>query len=102
MSRSAEIIAGSPDLKRLYADGFELSIKEALLLVSSVPYATAARTVARGVLIIPLTLATDVTAGKPPDHVAFFAGDKPHYADGTPIAGIVNEQGTFKLADGIV
>jgi hypothetical protein len=102
MSQSAEIIAASSDLKRLHEDGFELSIKRAHLLVSSVPYVTASRTVARGVLIFPLTMASDTTAGTPLDHVAFFAGDQPHYADGTPIAGIVNEQGTIKLAEGIV
>ena len=102
MAQSAEIIAASPDLKRLHDEGFELSIKHAHLLVSSVPYATAARTVARGVLIFPLTMATDTTAGKPPNHEAFFAGDQPHYVDGTPIAGIVNKAETIKLADGIV
>jgi hypothetical protein len=102
MAQSREIIAASADLKRLHDDGFELSIREAHLLVSSVPYVTAARTVARGVLIFPLTMATDTTVGKPGDHTAYFAGDQPHYSDGTPIAGIVNKQETKKLAEGIV
>lgn len=102
MATTSEIIADSPDLNRLHLDGFELSIKAVHILVSSVPYVTAARTVARGVLIFPLSVASDTRAGKPPDHVAFFAGEYPHYADGTPIAGIVNEQNTFKLAEGIV
>jgi hypothetical protein len=103
MATSAEIIAASPDLKRLHADGFEVSIKKAHLLISSVPYVTAGRTVARGVLIFPLTMATDITAGKPPNHEAWFAGEKPHYADGTPIAVVANGgEGTVKLAEGIV
>jgi hypothetical protein len=102
MAKASEIIAGSPDLKRLHEDGFELSIKKAHLLVSSVPYLTAARKVARGVLIFPLEMATDTTAKKPPDHVAHFAGEKPHYADGTPIAGIIHKEATQKLAEGIV
>jgi len=102
MVQSAEIIAASPDLKRLHEGGFELSIKKAHLLVSSVPYVTATRTVARGTLIFALTMATDTTTGRPPNHEAYFAGEQPHYADGTPIKGIVNRQGIFKLADGIV
>jgi hypothetical protein len=102
MSQSREVIAASPDLKRLHEDGFELSIKESNLLVSSVPYVTAARKIARGVLIFPLTMATDVTVGKPKDHTAYFAGQEPHYADGTAIAGIINNRDTKKLAEGIV
>ena len=102
MAHPREIIAASPALKRLHEDGFELAIKKVHLLVSSVPYVTAAKTVARGTLILPLTMATDTTAGKPPDHTAYFAGEKPHYADGTPIAGIINKEETQKLADGIV
>jgi hypothetical protein len=102
MARSRDIITTSPDLKLLHDDGFELSIKHAHLLVSSVPYLTATRTLARGILIFPLTMSTDMMTGKPPDHTAHFAGDKPHYADGTPIAGIINKEETKELAEGIV
>lgn len=102
MTKSAEIVASSPDLKRLHQDGFELSIREAHLLVSSVPYVTAARTVARGTLIFALTMATDTVTGRPPNHEAYFAGEYPHYPDGTPIKGMVNREGVFKLAERIV
>ena len=102
MATSAEIIAASPDLKRLHGDGFELAVRHAHLLVLSIPHLTAARLLARGVLIFPLTLATDTIASKPPNHEAYFAGDMPHYADGAPIAGIVNSHGEFRLAEGIV
>jgi hypothetical protein len=102
MGQSAEIIANSPDLKRLDDDGFELSIRHAHLLVSSVPYVTAGRKVARGVLIFPLEMATSTTARKPKDHTAFFAGELPHYADGKPISGIINKQEIKKLGEGIV
>jgi hypothetical protein len=102
MSQSREIILASPDLSRLHDDGFELSVKEAHLLVSSVPYVTVGRTVARGTLIFPLSMASDVTVGKPKDHTAYFAGDEPYYADGTAIAGIINNRNVTKLADGIV
>jgi hypothetical protein len=102
MASSREIIEASPDLKRLFEDGFEVSIKHVHLLISSVPYLKPDRTIARGTLIFPLNLQSDVTAQKPGDHTAFFAGEYPHYADGTPIRGMVANQGTKKLADGIV
>ena len=101
MSKSAEIIAASHDLKQLHEDGFELSVKHAHLLISSVPYVTVAKTVARGTLIFSLTMATDVTVGKPADHTAHFAGEEPHYADGTAIKGIVESRKEEKKAEGI-
>jgi hypothetical protein len=101
MSKSAEIIAASQDLRQLHEDGFELSVKHAHLLVSSVPYVTPAKTVARGTLIFPLTMATDVTVGKPADHTANFAGEEPHYADGTPIKGMIESRKEEKKAEGI-
>lgn len=102
MAQARDIILTSPDLKRLHDDGFELSIKHAHLLVSSVPYLTTTLTLARGILIFPLTMATDILTGKPGDHTAHFAGDKPHYRDGDPITGIIHSEATRKLADGII
>ena len=102
MPHPAEIIAASPDLRNLYNDSFEIAIKEAHLFVSGVPYLSPQRTVQRGILIFPLSLASGTVAGKPPDHVAFFAGDYPHYADGTPIKGIVNEDGKIQLTENLV
>jgi molybdopterin/thiamine biosynthesis adenylyltransferase len=102
MASSREIIEASPDLKKLFEEGFEISIRQVHLLVSSVPYVKADKTVARGTLIFPLELQSDVTAKKPADHTAHFAGEYPHYADGTPIRGMVAEEKEHKLADGIV
>ncbi len=86
----------------MFDDGFEIAVKASHLLVSSVPYLDENLTVCRGVLVMVLPMATDTMAGKPPDHVSFFAGKLPHYADGKPINGIIHEKGVFKLVEGVV
>lgn len=100
--QSREIIQNSPDLKRLFDDGFELTIKSSYLLVNSVPYLDAEKNILRGTLIFPLKMSTHVIVSPPENHVAFFAGDRPHYADGSPINGIINNDRVTKLAEGIV
>lgn len=99
MPSSREIIETNADLKRLFdEDGFELSVKGAHLVVQSVPYLDANRRVRRGVLIFDLNMKDDLLAGGPKDHTAHFVGDHPHYADKTPITGIVHSQGSFNLS----
>lgn len=102
MASSREIIEASPDLKRLFEEGFELSIKHVHLLVSSVPYIRSDRTVARGTLVFPLELQSDVTAKKPSDHTALFAGEYPCYADGSQITGMVADTEVRRLGEGLV
>lgn len=99
---SREIIDNSPDLKRLFQDGFEVCIKHSHLLVSSVPYLNHEKIIKRGTLIFPITMSTALIVSPPSDHVAYFAGDRPHYADGSPINGIINQEQTNKHAEGIV
>jgi hypothetical protein len=101
-SQSREIIQNSPDLRRLFDDGFELTIKSSYLLVRSVPYLNAEKNILRGILIFPLKMSTHVNVSPPENHVAYFAGERPHYADGSPINGIINNDTVTKLAEGIV
>lgn len=99
MATSREVIEANADLKRLFEDdGFELSVKGAHLFVHAVPYLDAKGEVRRGVLVLDLNMRDDLIAGPPRDHVAHFVGDYPHYADKTPITGIVNQRGTFNVS----
>jgi hypothetical protein len=102
MASPSEIIAASDDLRRLVDDGFEVDIRYGHLLISSVPYLAEGRRVARGTLILVLNLPNGEKTGRPPDHVAFFIGSKPHYSDGTPINGIIHEQGAINVATDLV
>ena len=81
---SQKPISRSADLTRLRNEGYDLEIRSDHLLVKDVPYVAAGRIVKRGILVMPLKLAGDVTV-KPENHVAHFIGEYPCRADGTPI-----------------
>lgn len=98
---SHKLISHSPDLKKLRDEGYEIEIKNAHLLVHSVPYVNAKREVARGILVSPLgDLAGDRTA-KPQDHVIHFAGEHPCDNAGNLIKGIQHASGRKTLAEGV-
>ena len=66
-----------------------------------VPYVAAGRIVKRGILVMPLKLAGDVTV-KPENHVAHFIGEFPCRADGAQITTIGNPgNGRTKLGEGV-
>lgn len=88
---SQRLIARSPDLKKLQDEGYDISTREAVLIVRDVPYLTAEGKIQRGTLVTTLVLADDVTVNPVEDHVAFFAGEKPYLADGTPSPHVVGE-----------
>ena len=81
---SQKPISRSADLTRLRNEGYDLEIRSDHLLVKDVPYVAAGRIVKRGILVMPLKLAGDVTV-KPENHVAHFIGEFPCRADGTQI-----------------
>jgi hypothetical protein len=94
-------IARSPDLSRLLADGYHVAVRHAHLVVSNIPYVDANREVHRGTLVMPLTLANDVTVN-PVDHTTHFIGAHPCNQNGVKLTAIVNGSGTFELAPGLV
>jgi hypothetical protein len=88
---SQRLIARSADLKQLQDEGYDISTSGATLLVRDVPYLTAEKEVQRGTLVSSLILADDVTVHPVEDHVAYFAGETPHYAGGSPLKYVINE-----------
>jgi hypothetical protein len=86
---------------RLRNEGYDLEIRSDHLLVKDVPYVAAGRIVKRGILVMALKLAGDVTV-KPENHVAHFIGEFPCRADGTQITTIGNPgNGRAKLGEGV-
>ncbi len=81
---SQKPISRSADLTRLRNEGYDLEIRSDHLLVKDVPYVAAGRIVKRGILVMPLKLAGDVTV-KPENHVTHFIGEFPCRADDTLI-----------------
>ena len=92
---SHALIARSNDLRRLQDEGYALRIvDQAYLLVENVPYVTAQGEVHEAILVMNLTLSDDLTV--PPDtHVAHWAGEFPHCANGDQLIALLHE-GTGK------
>jgi hypothetical protein len=84
---SLMLVNRSPDLSQLRSEGYDLRVrKSAHVMISGVPYVTPEKKVKEGVLFAELDLAGEATA-PPKRHVAFFVGECPSRADGTPIEG---------------
>ncbi|WP_343684980.1 ThiF family adenylyltransferase [Asticcacaulis sp.] len=100
---SAALISRNPHLAKLDEEGFELEIRGGYLLVHSVPYVKADRSLARASLVMALTLGPDsVTIGAPSDHTAYFTGDTPCHRDGSPLTAIINNSQVQDLGNGIL
>lgn len=92
-------ISRSADLQRLREEGFEIEIRAAHLVVHSIPYLDAKGDVRRGTLVSELSLAGDVTQ-RPSTHVAMFAGDTPHDANGNALRHLIGSNHQ-DLGDGV-
>lgn len=99
---SQQLISRSADLQQLREEGYDIEIRSGHLLVKSVPYVNSRREIRRGTLVTPLgDLRGDVTQ-PPSDHTAFFAGEHPCHADGSPIVQMQHSSETKTLARGVV
>ena len=88
---SQRLIARNSDLKKLQDEGYDVATRGAVLIVRDVPYLTSDREVRRGTLTTTLELADDITVNPVQDHVAYFAGEKPHGSDGNPMPHVIGE-----------
>lgn len=94
-------IARSADLTRLRNDGYSVRIVGGHLVVYDVPFVDNEGVVHQdGALVLPLTLAGDVTA-RPSDHTARFMGGVPCDAGGRPLSHIINNTNVEDLGDGL-
>lgn len=97
---SHKLISRSPDLKRLRDEGYEIEIKDAYLLVHSVPYVNTKKEISSGILVCVLSLAGDQVT-RPQDHTIYFSGEQPCDKEGNVIKAILNSSERKKLAEGI-
>jgi len=98
---SRPLIARSPDLKQLRDEGYDIQIIQGYAALRDVPYLNAKGEIKRGILVSTLAMANDVTV-KPDTHVALFAGEYPHHADGKPIERIRHTENRTAVGDSIV
>ena len=103
---SSPVIAHSPDLARLRAEGFEIQVHPSNhVVVRSIPYVTAEGTVAYGTLFIPIEQLNGNVVGPPPNHQAYFAGSFPHSNQGAKLTVLLapgTAPGNFVLGKDLV
>ena len=98
----ATLINHSPDLKRLWDEGYAVETRGALLLVHDVPYVNSNKEVKMGTLVSTLTLANNEITVVPDTHVIHWIGEYPCRQDGSRITGIENENVTKNLGNDII
>lgn len=92
-------IARDPSISPLIEQGYEVGIRNGHLLVQNVPYVDANKAVRRGILVCNLN-STSSPLGIPPHHQAWFIGEIPCFADGSPMEVLINQRGPISLWDG--
>ena len=97
---SPPLIARSPDLQLLRAEGYDIAVIDGYLVLRDVPYATRSHTLARGDLVSELTLSGDRTAS-PSTHTIWFTGEFPCNEQGEPLKGFDNSSKCRELAPGL-
>jgi hypothetical protein len=95
-----QLVSLSADLLRLRNEGFEIEIRDGVLLVHHVPYVNQSSEIQFGTLVSELTLSGDRTT-KPGTHVIHFIGEHPCHRDGTKIVQIQHQSGDRQIANGI-
>jgi hypothetical protein len=98
---SSPLVAPSADLQRLQDEGYDIEIRSDHLLVKQVPYVTADRTVAYGILVSELSTNGSSTIS-PGTHVAMFTGSIPHDHHGRPLEKILHERTPRPIVDDLV
>lgn len=74
-------ISRSPDLSRLRAEGYNISVEGGHLVMRDVPYLTPSKQIARGILADPYNDAS----GQPANHTMWMSGEKPCDENGQPL-----------------
>ena len=99
---SAALTSRDPYLKRLVDEGFELELRETILLVHSVPYVREDQSLARGILVCVLSLDTaGLTSCPQTDHTIYFIGGSPCNRDGSLMTSIIHNSNKATVGDGI-
>lgn len=95
-----QLISHNDDLKRLFDDGYELSIVGGQLAVGNIPYVATDETVKRGTLVSELHLNGDKTL-PPSTHVMKFTGDHPCDKSGKELAYMKHSTNREVIGEGI-
>ncbi len=93
-----KLLDHSPDLQKLFLEGFSLEIIDEHLVVHDIPYVNSSKEIKRGKFVSTLNLAGDST-NPPETHVMYFIGEIPCNLDGTVIGAYRNSLKETKLSE---
>lgn len=96
-----QLLNHSPDLQQLRDEGYNIEVRSNYLLLKDVPYVTAQRTVARGIIVSELTTSGNATA-RPGNHVVSFVGAIPCDNNGNDLDDIINQKHETDLGGGLL
>lgn len=98
---SQELICRNPVLQQLQSEGYEIEVRDGLLIVHHIPYLNNKAEMLSGTLIMPLITSGDIVK-KPRDHTARWAGQQPCNSDGTIISSLVNSRQQQNHGKGLI
>lgn len=83
------LISHDPELQKLQSEGYELEVRDGLIIVHHVPYLDSQQNIQEGKLIFCIS-PNNGTIGKPIDHTAYWCGSMPYCTDGTEVPSLIN------------
>lgn len=98
---SQELICHNPELQRLQSEGFDIEVRDGLLIVHHIPYLNNKIEMLSGTLIMPLAT-SGINVVKPHNHTAYWIGEIPCNADGTGIPSLIHSATHHEFGGGLV
>lgn len=96
---SRQLIDHNDDLRRLREAGYDIFVHPSNhIVMRGIPYVTAQKAVAYGMLVAVLVVAGDKTA-QPKDHTVYWVGEYPCNNDGKTLEGLRHPNGPQNLAE---
>jgi hypothetical protein len=98
-----DAVARSPDIRRLWEEGYELRLTPGNhLVVDRIPYVAADKSVKQGRLVMKVEFtAEDVAFNAAADHTAYFIGEAPCDENGQRLIKVINSEASFELETGL-
>lgn len=98
-----DVVARSPDIRKLWEDGYELRLTPGNhLIVDRIPYVTTDKSVRHGRLVMKVEFTADEVAfNAAADHTAYFIGEAPCDENGQRLSKVIHSEGNFEIETGL-
>lgn len=93
-----KLVSHNDDIRRLVEKGYAVAFDSGYMVIRDIPYLDKQRAECKGAIISKIDFVDKVRV-RQHDHQIFFAGGRPHNADGTPIPNLGGGGATLALSD---